>query len=98
MALLPEASLVFVFSCNERGNGSLRQPKVNWWQEPEPMTVKKRPIPKPKTVIRAWRRPNIGGAELVRLYEEVLCLRRAVRQAEARTKRAIVGFGPHQTN
>jgi hypothetical protein len=61
------------------------------------MTAKKRPIPKPKTVIRA-RRLTVGGTELVRLYEEVLYLRRAVRQAESRTKRAIVGFDLHQKN
>ena len=61
------------------------------------MTAKKSPIPKPKTVIRV-RRLTVGGTELVRLYEEVLYLRRAVRQAESRTKRAIVGFDTHQKN
>jgi hypothetical protein len=58
------------------------------------MTTKKRPIPKQKTMILA-RRLTTENTQLVRLYEEVLRLRAAVREAESRTKKAKPGFGPH---
>jgi hypothetical protein len=61
------------------------------------MTTKKRPIPKPKAVIRA-RRLTIGRTELARLYGEVLYLRQAVHQAESRSNRAIVSVHPNQKN
>jgi hypothetical protein len=59
---------------------------------PKPVTTKKHP--KQKALIRA-RRLTTENTELVRLYEEVLRLRAAVRRAESRTKRAKAGFGPH---
>jgi hypothetical protein len=58
------------------------------------MTTKKRPIPRQKTEILA-RRLTTDSAELARLYREVLRLRKAVRQAESRTKRGQTGFDPH---
>jgi hypothetical protein len=58
------------------------------------MTTKKRPISEQKTLILA-RRLTTENTELVRLLEEVLRLREAVRQAESRTKKAKADFGPH---
>ena len=58
------------------------------------MTTKKRPIPQQKTDILA-RRLTTDSTELARLYREVLRLRKAVRRAESRTKRAQTGFDPH---
>jgi hypothetical protein len=58
------------------------------------MMAKKRPIPEPKTVVFA-RRLTVESMELVRQYEEVLRLRKAVRQAESRTKRGESGFDRH---
>ena len=55
------------------------------------MMAKKRPIPEPKTVVFA-RRLTVESTELVRQYEEVLRLRKAVRQAESRTKRGESRF------
>jgi hypothetical protein len=58
------------------------------------MTAKKRPIPKPKTVIHKYsaQRLTIRSAKLLRLYAELLRLRQAVRQAESQTRRAKVDF------
>ena len=61
------------------------------------MRTKKRPIPKPKTVMCKFsaQLPKIRGTELAHLYTELLRLRQAVHQAELSARRAKVGFDLH---
>jgi hypothetical protein len=63
-------------------------------REIKAMSAKKRPLPKPKAVIRtdSSQTPTIGTAELVSLYAEVRRLRQAVRQAESLARRTKIGF------